>query len=154
MPLSFFAIPVLRPTAKPEIIVEPRDIEISYGQTAVFSCKTTGDPKPSISWFLEEQPLQRESADGRTTFLPDGSLRIDEVVPSDAGQYRCSARNALGSVRSRNARLTVNNEVVESEAEAPKFLQTPANQHDLLEGDPIVLDCVVTGKRLTWTSVW
>ncbi|XP_035785231.1 LOW QUALITY PROTEIN: peroxidasin-like [Anopheles albimanus] len=130
--------------AKPEIIVEPRDIEISYGQTAVFSCKTTGDPKPSISWFLEEQPL-KESADGRTTFLPDGSLRIDEVVPSDAGQYRCSARNALGSVRSRNARLTVNNEVVESEAEAPKFLQTPANQHDLLEGDPVVLDCVVTG---------
>ncbi|XP_058066005.1 peroxidasin [Anopheles bellator] len=131
--------------AKPEISTEPKDIEVGYGQTAIFSCKATGDPRPDIAWLADEQPIRAESADGRTTFLPDGSLRIDEVVPSDAGRYRCVARNALGSTRSRSARLTVNNEVVESEAEAPKFLRTPADQRELLEGDPIVLDCVVTG---------
>uniref|UniRef100_A0A182YMM3 Ig-like domain-containing protein n=1 Tax=Anopheles stephensi TaxID=30069 RepID=A0A182YMM3_ANOST len=131
--------------AKPEIVVQPRDIEISYGQTAVFSCKTSGDPRPEIVWLFEENTIRSESSDGRITLLPDGSLRIDETVPADGGQYACIARNSLGESRSRTAHLTVNNEVVESEAEAPKFLRTPTDPLELLEGDPIVLDCVVTG---------
>uniref|UniRef100_A0A182SSC9 Ig-like domain-containing protein n=1 Tax=Anopheles maculatus TaxID=74869 RepID=A0A182SSC9_9DIPT len=130
---------------KPEIVVQPRDIEISYGQTAVFSCKTSGDPRPEIVWLFEESALRSESSDGRVTLLPDGSLRIDETVPADGGQYVCIARNSLGESRSRTAHLTVNNDVVESEAEAPKFLRTPTDPLELLEGDPIVLDCVVTG---------
>ncbi|XP_041772319.1 peroxidasin isoform X2 [Anopheles merus] len=130
--------------AKPEIVVQPRDIEISYGQTAVFSCKASGDPRPEIVWLQEGSPIRSES-DGRITLLPDGSLRIDEIVPADAGQYACIARNSLGESRSRTASLAVNNEVVESEAEAPKFLRTPADPLELLEGEPIVLDCVVTG---------
>uniref|UniRef100_A0A182XLK8 Ig-like domain-containing protein n=1 Tax=Anopheles quadriannulatus TaxID=34691 RepID=A0A182XLK8_ANOQN len=130
--------------AKPEIVVQPRDIEISYGQTAVFSCKASGDPRPEIVWLQEGSPIRSES-DGRITLLPDWSLRIDEIVPADAGQYACIARNSLGESRSRTASLAVNNEVVESEAEAPKFLRTPADPLELLEGEPIVLDCVVTG---------
>lgn len=133
------------PAAKPEIVVQPRDIEISYGQTAVFSCKASGDPRPEIVWLQEGSPIRSES-DGRITLLPDGSLRIDEIVPADAGQYACIARNSLGESRSRTASLAVNNEVVESEAEAPKFLRTPADPLELLEGEPIVLDCVVTGR--------
>ncbi|XP_050073401.1 peroxidasin isoform X1 [Anopheles maculipalpis] len=131
--------------AKPEIVVQPRDIEISYGQTAVFSCKTTGDPRPEIVWLFEENTIRSESSDGRVTLLLDGSLRIDETVPADDGQYACIARNSLGESRSRTAHLTVNNDVVESEAEAPKFLRTPTDPLELLEGAPIVLDCVVTG---------
>ncbi|XP_058178642.1 peroxidasin [Anopheles ziemanni] len=130
--------------AKPEIVAQPRDIEISYGQTAVFSCKASGDPRPDIVWLANDNQLRPDS-DSRITLLPDGSLRIDEVVPSDAGQYRCNARNVLGEAGSRVARLTVNNEVMESEAEAPKFLRTPTDHLELLEDDPIVLDCVVTG---------
>uniref|UniRef100_A0A182M043 Ig-like domain-containing protein n=1 Tax=Anopheles culicifacies TaxID=139723 RepID=A0A182M043_9DIPT len=129
---------------KPEIVVQPRDIEISYGQTAVFSCKASGDPRPEIVWLYEENPV-RSDTDGRVTLLPDGSLRIDEIVPADAGQYACIARNSLGESRSRTAHLAVNNDVVESEAEAPKFLRTPADPLELLEGEPIALDCVVTG---------
>ncbi|XP_052896954.1 peroxidasin isoform X1 [Anopheles moucheti] len=129
---------------KPEIVVQPRDIEISYGQTAVFSCKATGAPRPEMVWLFEDSAVRPES-DGRVTLLPDGSLRIDEIVPADAGQYACIARNTLGESRSRTAHLAVNNDVVESEAEAPKFLRTPVDPHELLEGEPIVLDCVVTG---------
>ncbi|XP_053674743.1 peroxidasin [Anopheles nili] len=130
--------------AKPEIVTQPRDIEISFGQTAVFSCKTSGDPKPEIVWLLDEVRI-RPDTDGRITVLPDGSLRIDETVPADAGQYTCTARNGLGETRSRTAHLAVNDDVVESEAEAPKFLRTPTDLLDLFEGDPIMLDCIVTG---------
>ncbi|XP_062542992.1 peroxidasin [Armigeres subalbatus] len=128
---------------KPEIVTEPKDIEISFGQTAVFSCKAIGDPRPEIVWMLNTNEIQ--SDDTRINVLPDGSLRIDEVAATDAGHYECMAKNNMGEVQSRQAQMIVNNEVVETEAEAPKFIQTPPAELHLLEGQPLVLHCVVSG---------
>lgn len=125
-------------------MTEPKDIEISYGQTAVFSCKAIGDPRPEIVWMLNANEIH--SDDTRINVLPDGSLRIDEVTANDAGQYECMAKNNMGEVLSRQARMIVNNEVIETEAEAPKFIQTPPAELDLLEGLPLVLHCVVSGE--------
>ncbi|XP_058461280.1 peroxidasin isoform X2 [Malaya genurostris] len=128
---------------KPEIVNEPKDIEISYGQTAVFTCKAVGDPRPEIVWMLNTNEIH--SDDTRINVLPDGSLRIDEVTATDAGHYECMAKNNMGEVQSRPARMIVNNEVIETEAEAPKFIQTPPAELELTEGQPVVLHCVVSG---------
>ncbi|XP_053689507.1 peroxidasin [Sabethes cyaneus] len=128
---------------KPEIVTEPRDIEISYGQTAVFTCKAVGDPRPEIVWMLNTNEIH--SDDTRINVLPDGSLRIDEVTATDAGRYECMAKNDMGQVQSRPARMIVNNEVIETESEAPKFIQTPPVELVLAEGQPIALHCVVSG---------
>lgn len=141
--MSNFLLLPLR-VGKPEIVTEPKDIEISYGQTAVFSCKAIGDPRPEIVWMLNANEIH--SDDTRINVLPDGSLRIDEVTANDAGRYECMARNNMGEVHSRQARMIVNNEVIETEAEAPKFIQTPPAELDLLEGLPLVLHCVVSGE--------
>lgn len=125
-------------------MTEPRDIEISYGQTAVFSCKAVGDPRPEIVWMLNANEIH--SDDTRINVLPDGSLRIDEVSATDAGHYECMAKNNMGEVHSRQAQMVVNNEVIETEAEAPKFIQTPPVELDLAEGQPLVLHCVVSGE--------
>ncbi|KXJ71219.1 hypothetical protein RP20_CCG021186 [Aedes albopictus] len=85
------------------------------------------------------------SDDTRINVLPDGSLRIDEVSTTDAGHYECMAKNNMGEVHSRQAQMVVNNEVIETEAEAPKFIQTPPVELDLAEGQPLVLHCVVSG---------
>lgn len=127
-------------------MTEPRDIEISYGQTAVFSCKAVGDPRPEIVWMLNANEIH--SDDTRINVLPDGSLRIDEVTAIDAGHYECMAKNNMGEVHSRQAQMIVNNEVIETEAEAPKFIQTPPAEVDLLEGQPLVLHCVVSGELI------
>ncbi|XP_058835456.1 peroxidasin isoform X2 [Topomyia yanbarensis] len=128
---------------KPEIVTEPKDIEISDGQTAVFTCKAVGDPRPEIVWMLNTNEIH--SDDTRINVLPDGSLRIDEVTATDAGRYECMAKNNMGEVQSRPARMTVNNEVIETEAEAPKFIQTPPAELELTENQPVVLHCVVSG---------
>ncbi|XP_052566883.1 peroxidasin isoform X2 [Culex pipiens pallens] len=128
---------------KPEIVSEPRDIEISNGQTAVFTCKAHGDPRPEIVWMLDAGEIH--SDDTRINVLPDGSLRIDEVTAADAGMYECSARNNMGQVQSRPARMVVSNEVIETEAEAPKFIQTPPAEVELKVGAALVLHCVVSG---------
>ena len=36
---------------KPVITEEPRDVEISFGNTVYFSCKAEGDPIPNIVWL-------------------------------------------------------------------------------------------------------
>lgn len=36
---------------KPELTVRPRDVEVSFGNTAYFSCRAEGDPQPEIVWF-------------------------------------------------------------------------------------------------------
>lgn len=132
-------------------MTEPRDIEISYGQTAVFSCKAVGDPRPEIVWMLNANEIH--SDDTRINVLPDGSLRIDEVTAIDAGHYECMAKNNMGEVHSRQAQMIVNNEVIETEAEAPKFIQTPPAEVDLLEGQPLVLHCVVSGELIFFLSI-
>ncbi len=33
------------------ITEEPRDVEISFGNTVYFSCKADGDPIPNIVWL-------------------------------------------------------------------------------------------------------
>ncbi|XP_055621397.1 peroxidasin isoform X2 [Toxorhynchites rutilus septentrionalis] len=129
--------------SKPEIVTEPKDIEISYGQTAVFTCKAVGDPRPEIVWMLDSNEIH--SDDTRISVLPDGSLRINEVTAADAGHYECMAKNNMGETHSRPVQMTVDNEVVETDAEAPKFIQTPPAEVTLLEGQPIALHCVVTG---------
>lgn len=126
---------------------EPRDIEISNGQTAVFTCKAHGDPRPEIVWMLDAGEIH--SDDTRINVLPDGSLRIDEVTAADAGMYECRARNNMGQVQSRPARMVVSNEVIETEAEAPKFIQTPPAEVELKVGAALVLHCVVSGEFLT-----
>ncbi|XP_055601932.1 peroxidasin isoform X2 [Uranotaenia lowii] len=148
--------------SKPEIVAQPKDIEISLGQTAVFTCKAIGDPRPEIVWMLNESELragsisaapnqqQQQQLDGglldtRVSLLPDGTLRIDEVTLADAGHYECMAKNNMGHTMSRSARMVVNNEVIETEAEAPKFIQTPPPEIALAEGEAIVLHCIVTG---------
>ncbi|KAL9701331.1 hypothetical protein quinque_004772 [Culex quinquefasciatus] len=132
---------------KPEIVSEPRDIEISNGQTAVFTCKAHGDPRPEIVWMLDAGEIH--SDDTRINVLPDGSLRIDEVTAADAGMYECRARNNMGQVQSRPARMVVSNEVIETEAEAPKFIQTPPAEVELKVGAALVLHCVVSGEFLS-----
>lgn len=60
-------------------------------------------PTPEISWAKVSGELPTK----RTSFLHyDKTLRIVDVSESDAGEYRCTARNPLGSVH-QTIRVTV-----------------------------------------------
>jgi len=59
------------------------------------SCPATGTPPPHISWFKDRYPLSGNEVGVRV--LPGGSLQLDHVQFSDAGQYTCVAENAAGN---------------------------------------------------------
>lgn len=61
-----------------------------------FPCHIGGDPIPDVLWKRTAQggsmPL------GRVHVSEDRSLRLEHVVPEDAGLYTCEADNAVGSI--------------------------------------------------------
>ncbi|KAM7396979.1 hypothetical protein PAMP_019978 [Pampus punctatissimus] len=65
------------------------------GQVLEMECIADGLPTPEISWTKVSGDFPAK----RTSFLHyQKTLRIVDVSESDAGDYRCTARNRLGSV--------------------------------------------------------
>uniref|UniRef100_A0A672M7L7 Neural cell adhesion molecule L1 n=1 Tax=Sinocyclocheilus grahami TaxID=75366 RepID=A0A672M7L7_SINGR len=83
---------------------------------------------------------------GRASFLNfDKTLRITDVSETDAGEYRCIAKNRHGSVH-HNIRVTVN-------AEPPRVLTLPNIVYQVIMNKPALLECVTFGSpvpTITW----
>ncbi|XP_011936854.1 PREDICTED: muscle, skeletal receptor tyrosine-protein kinase isoform X4 [Cercocebus atys] len=126
---------------KPKITRPPINVKIIEGLKAVLPCTTMGNPKPSVSWIKGDSPLRENS---RTAVLESGSLRIHNVQKEDAGQYRCVAKNSLGTAYSKVVKLEV--EVF------ARILRAPES-HNVTFGSFVTLHCTATGipvPTITW----
>lgn len=72
---------ILKPPQPRMVVAESTQINIQ--------CEVAGKPDPIITWFKNEQQI----TGGRYKIMPTGDLRIEEVVLSDAGKFRCEAEN-------------------------------------------------------------
>jgi Immunoglobulin I-set domain len=72
-------------TEKPEILQDPNDLEVVFGETAVFKCKAGGDPIPEIKWMLNSKEVTNDS---RVRVGLDGTLEIDRIDTRDQGVYK------------------------------------------------------------------
>ena len=69
------------------------------------SCNATGNPTPTISWTRNGSPVDTSA---RISFSDDNNtLTITNVKRTDSGEYRCVARNRVGSDTSDAAKLDV-----------------------------------------------
>ncbi|EDO35240.1 predicted protein, partial [Nematostella vectensis] len=96
--------------AKPEIIQRPKDVVIVEGNTALFTCKATGSPLPTVFWEKKSkgQPMFPMQDYGRFFVSSNGELRISSVKKEDEGEYVCSALSPAGlGASSARAMLTV-----------------------------------------------
>ncbi|XP_043083890.1 neuronal cell adhesion molecule isoform X11 [Puntigrus tetrazona] len=85
------------------------------GEVLEMECIADGLPTPAVSWVKRTG----EIPSGRASFLNfDKTLRITDVSEADAGEYRCVAKNLLGSVH-HTVRVTVN--------AAPFWISAPRN---------------------------
>ncbi|XP_039988696.1 neuronal cell adhesion molecule-like isoform X2 [Xiphias gladius] len=111
------------------------------GQVLEMECIAEGLPTPEISWAKVSGDLP-----ARRTSFPQFQkmLHIVNVSESDAGDYRCTARNRLGSVH-HTIRVTVR--------AAPYWISGPPRNLVLAPGENGVLTCRASGTpkpSITW----
>ncbi|CAG5009829.1 unnamed protein product [Parnassius apollo] len=97
-------IATLKIHIKPYLIAGPDDVVAETGGSVTFQCRVGGDPLPDVLWRRTagggNMPL------GRVKVLDDRSLRLDNIVLGDEGEYTCEADNSVGAV-SASGYLTV-----------------------------------------------
>ncbi|XP_049524995.1 roundabout homolog 2-like [Dermacentor silvarum] len=96
----------------PRITEQPVDVVVRKHEPVTLRCGADGDPPPRITWFHDGKTV-RDSA--TRMVLPEGQLFFLQVQHSrreqDTGLYWCTAANALGTARSRNASVELADEV-------------------------------------------
>ncbi|XP_067259435.1 protein sidekick-1 [Chanodichthys erythropterus] len=130
----------------PSFTTPPSDITVTDGTSAVFTCETSGAPKPAIVWRKGSQVLASGSVQmTRFTLLESGGLQILPIMPGDAGNYTCLASNSEGLVNATVA-LTVLSRT---------FISTPPEDQRVIKGTTAVLNCMAThDPRVTVRYAW
>lgn len=85
------------------------DTVVDSGSIVVLNCQAQGEPTPVIEWGRQGRPLL---ANDRTAMLSNGSLRLSSAQKEDTAEYKCVARNLLGSALVRVS-LTVRGKIAD-----------------------------------------
>ncbi|XP_061166987.1 twitchin-like isoform X9 [Saccostrea echinata] len=139
----------------PNFIQKPVTKQADNGKKLLFEGQLTADPAPQITWFKDEQQI---TPGGRIKIRTDPQpnkkyllvLEINDVNVKDAGNYKVTAKNALGE---SNATIRLNFDTDESkkpQGQPPKFTTKPTIRQD---GGKIIFDCKLTADpkpTITW----
>ncbi|XP_012171430.1 neogenin isoform X4 [Bombus terrestris] len=88
----------------PRFIRKPEDKVASENQDLEFECEIYGKPEPKITWLKNGE---RITLSAYWQIVNGYNLRINGLLPIDAGIFQCIGTNSAGSVRAA-ARLTIN----------------------------------------------
>ena len=88
---------ILLPAALPKVMINVRTSvqTVMIGNSVEFECQAVGDPEPTVQWSKVGGSLPAH------IMVKGGMLKIEQVTEADAGQYRCTATNDVGSVQSQ-----------------------------------------------------
>ncbi|XP_054464444.1 basement membrane-specific heparan sulfate proteoglycan core protein isoform X3 [Anoplopoma fimbria] len=128
--------------ALPKVMINVRTSvqTVMIGNSVEFECQAVGDPEPTVKWSKVGGSLPAH------IMVKGGMLRIDQVTEADAGQYRCTATNDVGSVQSQ---------VVLNVQSLPQIAALPETK-EVTVGSDAVLPCVASGypvPEIKWSKV-
>lgn len=115
------------PAYRPSFQQHPQSQATLAGQSVQFTVAVSGTPAPSLQWTKNGVALPGATGN---------SLSVPSAQPADAGRYEVVATNALGSLTSTAAELTVGT--------APSFSTQPVARA-VLGGQPVTLTVAVNG---------
>ncbi|XP_022833229.1 peroxidasin-like [Spodoptera litura] len=129
----------------PEIQKDPEDITVNFGDAAMFTCVVTGDPTPEIVWLRDSNEIPIDGT--RYEVMDNGTLMLHDISDVDTGYFECMAKNPVGEVHSKPAKMTVQRKRDSENLEnaAPVFTVKPQKQFAKLEQESINFDCAANG---------
>ena len=82
----------------PKFIVEIQTVEATIGETAKFTCKAIGQPKPQILWFKNDKEISKTDNRFSIQYGDEGeeTLLIVDILPEHDGTYTVEAKNPAG----------------------------------------------------------
>ncbi|KAG8038033.1 hypothetical protein G9C98_006358 [Cotesia typhae] len=129
----------------PKILQGPGDVEVQEGETAYFTCRVDGDPKPAVKWMRNSDQV---NVDGKKYILKqDGTLVIPRVTVDDIGEYECIAESKMGAEVSRKARAVI------TVSPAIRFTQLPSSQ-TVTAGEDISFTCKADSQMPVTLEWW
>ena len=134
--------------ARPNFLVEPKDVRANVNGAARFDCESTGNPRPNVFWTREGNQILMFPDNKYNRFLvsSNGSLIITTVKKEDAGFYVCSALSVVGSSTAK-AYLNVSSS---ADIPPPLIIIGPADQ-TLSEHTTAILPCETAATpQPTW----
>ncbi|XP_029690402.1 basement membrane-specific heparan sulfate proteoglycan core protein isoform X5 [Takifugu rubripes] len=128
--------------ALPKVMINVRTSvqTVMIGNSVEFECQALGDPEPTVQWSKVGGALPSH------IMVKGGMLRIEQVTEADAGQYRCTATNDVGSVQSQ---------VVLNVQSLPQISALPEKK-EVTVGSDAVLPCVASGypvPQIRWSKL-
>lgn len=131
---------------------------VSEGEDAIFECQVTGEPKPDLRWYFNNEEIV--FVHERITMTHDETgnctLKISSTTVEDKGNYVAKAINLIGEAKAI-ARLVVkpaSNESfkreelipMEEKFVAPSFEEVFEDRRVVLPGVSTKFECIVHGK--------
>ncbi|XP_031659388.1 basement membrane-specific heparan sulfate proteoglycan core protein isoform X14 [Oncorhynchus kisutch] len=128
--------------ALPKVMINVRTAvqTVMVGNSVEFECQAIGEPQPTVRWSRVGGPLPAH------IMVKGGMLKIEQVSDADAGQYRCTATNNVGSVQSQ---------VVLHVQSLPQIAALP-ELNEVTVGSDAVLPCVASGypvPAIEWSKL-
>ncbi|XP_053684052.1 protein vein [Sabethes cyaneus] len=92
----------------PEIYSISSNVTRQEGKRVRLVCKVRGQPPPKVTWFKDKRSINRNVTKYAQVHLKKRSeLIINSVIPSDAGEYECRAKNKFAKIaNSTHVRIT------------------------------------------------
>uniref|UniRef100_A0A8C7HFQ0 Heparan sulfate proteoglycan 2 n=1 Tax=Oncorhynchus kisutch TaxID=8019 RepID=A0A8C7HFQ0_ONCKI len=120
----------------PKVMINVRTAvqTVMVGNSVEFECQAIGEPQPTVRWSRVGGPLPAH------IMVKGGMLKIEQVSDADAGQYRCTATNNVGSVQSQ----------------VVLHVQSLPELNEVTVGSDAVLPCVASGypvPAIEWSKV-
>ncbi|XP_035794754.1 neogenin-like isoform X2 [Anopheles albimanus] len=122
--------------APPAFVIVPQPQTVREGDTVILDCAANGNPKPTIRWLRNGEDIDMNDLDSRFRIMGTGSLQINSIQDTDAGDYQCRASNTEDSL---DASATVQVQV------PPKFILSPDDKA-AYEKEELELACAIHGK--------
>ncbi|GAB6025721.1 hypothetical protein CHUAL_011705 [Chamberlinius hualienensis] len=120
----------------PMVLEAPVDLILEAGERALFNCRVSGDPRPTITWIRKGLIINTNE---RIRIEDNGErLVIPSVDKSDQATYLCRVQN-IGGTMDAGADLIINGRA------APSFVERPQNEA-VISGKTVTFACSATGE--------